>query len=292
MFRHLTRGKNEKIQIRNVKNADYPQKGCKEMLIPSVVKTNCTQSGHIVAIRTTSTDNPSRIDSHGWHFNQGVARNSLHIPYLNLTKGKSGQTVSPFRIQGTQFSSLAGNIAETVIFKRGGFHKYWLQATSPYLFMVRSFSSPLSFSSSTLVATALDNRIVNNASRRDAMSKDLTYGYSELIHSAVQFRDMIFYNSLGGVKSGVTIRRKNSVLCYSQFKHYRTTDVLTGSPSTGVDYSFAPFSFPPDNLRVVHNIMDINGAVQYAFSSTNENANAAWLLNQRTQYGRRTNPIY
>lgn len=274
MFRHLTRGKNEKVQIRNIKNAEYPQKGCKEMVIPSVVKTNCTQSGHVIAIRTTSTDNPNRVDSHSWHFNQAVARQSLHIPYMNLAKGRNSQTVTPFRWIGPQ----SGNIAEMGINKSfTSAARYILEAHRADLFMVWSFSSATAFSNSTFIS---DTRIINNSIRKNAMSKVWGYDYPELTYDSYKFRDMLFYNSLGGVKTGTTIRRKNSLLCVSRFKHYRTTDSLMGTILVAVG-----------GLRLVTSGMDIHGAIQYAFSSTNENANAAWLLNQRTQYGRRTNPI-
>lgn len=276
MFRSLTRGKDEKIQIRNIKKAEYPQKGCREMLIPSAAKTNCTQSGHIIAIRTSSPQYPTRIDSHWWHFNQSVARNSLHIPYLNLAKGKSGQTVTAFRMQGPQ----AGNLAETFMYKSDlDMIRYLSRVHTLDLFMVWSYSSPIAFSDMR-ISSGIDTRIINNGNKRDAMSKIIGYGHPELIHSQYSFRDMIFYNSLGGVKSGTTIKRPNSILCYSRFKHYRTTDFSR---------EFTVFGLA--STRTVHNLMDIHGAIQYAFTSTNENANAAWLLNQKTQYGRRTNPL-
>lgn len=267
MFRHLTRGRNEKVQIRNIKSADYPQKGCKEMWIPSVVKTNCTQSGHIVAVRSTSMDNPSRLDN---------SRPGLQVPYLNLAKGRNGQSMSPFRVQG--FAPF--NITDNFSYKASS-NRYLLQTSQLSFFMVVSYSSPLIFSDNVTVGITAQSSVLRNIIPRNAMAKQSSHGNPELTYDAIKFRGMILYNSSGGVKTGVTIRSRNRYLTRSQFKHYQTLDVFVG-----IDL-ISRLSSP----RIIHNLMDIHGAINYAFSSTNENTNASWLLNQKTQYGRKTVPI-
>ena len=160
------------------------------------------------------------------------------------------------------------------------------------VFCVWSFSSPLAYSDLTTLGVPVDTRIGNQSNGRNRIAKNfLAFGFPEISHSAAKFADIIFYNSMGGVKTGVTIRRPNSVLSQAQFKHYKTLDSVTSlfRPTDSVTLGF--LTLTPDSVRVVNNLMDIHGAITYAFSSTNENTNASWLLNQKTQYGRKTIPI-
>lgn len=272
--RSLTRGVGERIQIRELRSSQYPQTGLRESIIPDAVNTSVV-STDVMAIRVNNHFEPSLINSWQAFFNR--VDNPLNIPFLGLSKGTNGYGLT---YRNWQPSLNTGNVVTAQTLVNGLRIPVRVNQTHINSFGTTPFANKgynnIVFSNNGVNLLLVDNFgnllrspiILNRASRKS------------------DFVDTEKFEVIkGGVTIPVLINKDGKIWDYVKFKRF-VNQSFTLTPHTENIFFNARFY---NNYRVSN--VEPYATLTYSETNTNQNNNVSWLLNQRTQYRRKFNPL-
>lgn len=281
MFRILTRGFKEKIQLKNTRTATYPQSGFVEGLVPTPAKL-LNKKGQIIAFRNTSFTYP--ITYNGFRVPQFNQTQRIITPYNNLGFN-SGGGLNVFdygRRGGYQLNNPSRNVS--FVRGRGEFFIF------PYTHTIFSVFSEISYKETALLYNFTTNisgvaRIIAN--RMPAMNSAFKFSpFAPLINPPF---DQLLVNefSQGSVNEGVCIGRAN--VSY-QYTRINKKSVYLSSDDNPDERKLLSYGTRPSinaidfNLALGHVFC---GSMRYNHTNINQNNNATWLLKQKTHYTKR-----
>jgi hypothetical protein len=266
----MTRGLGERTQTRNIKNANYPQKGLLRSIVPDA--TNVSMSGaNVVSIRVGSKSQPIIVNS-----NYQLFYNRLSYPFLNMQKVSYGMGLQPYSL-GYAGLQTGGNKAW------GGnlLPRDHVYEKPTFISDINSFNvSGFAFGSfgfarlNTPIFSINSDNLIQAATTNFQVIKNIAGGIS--------YRDTNYFDVVkGGVNTAVSYKKGGGAVFYVDYKGnfgtYYVPSLIESIQTHSIDYRVSG--------------VEPLGTLSYTNTDANHSRNAAWLLNQRTQYQRKFNPL-
>lgn len=263
-MRTLTRGLGERTVAKNIRTATYPQLGLRENIVPDPQNISVVDAD-ITAITVVSLSRPFRIDS----------AYTAPFPFLKLYKGESS-----FGIKPKQTSYTAFGLAES------GGYSYVKEPLWRNKHSIASFGTPIGFGVSLVGISPSRAYLSQTAISFTGVPviqewRKLNVGFPQNI--SVGTTDISrFEFSKGGIKNTVSQMRGMNIFDYTRFNRVTTTFFVMPQENTSLMAGL--YNFTIGNI-------ELYGYLTYSEGNTLKSNNAAWLLNQRTQYRRKFNPL-
>lgn len=278
LARRITRGGGERTAIKELRSSQYPQLGLSTSIIPDAVNTSVVGT-EVIAIRVNSTYKPCIINS---DYFASTGRRAYS--YINFKKSENGFGIT-WNNAFERTSNLAWACAITTAYQPIP-EENLSSVTFVFSGNVNNNKFPVAtqYSDSSLTINFSTNRFgigmgypIQNFKYK---GEGNPFGYDQLFFSNN------FKNTF--IKGNLITQGKNNYQEFVNSRNDKSSNIpFQGVPATGfpsIAYFQPRFLCRPNGVEPYVKLI-------YSQSNTNQNANATWLANQKTQYQRKFNRL-
>lgn len=280
LARSITRGMGERTQAKELRNSKYPQLGLSSSITFDAVNTAVINS-EIIGIRVNSFYKPCIINSDSVRLG-----NRPSVAYMNIKKGENGY--------GITYKQKALNVAfvPTIVSIAGSAkfipESYLAQPSFVFSGNVNSYLNPPANGNSTYTDSLLTFLFLSNIYSMNLGYPRTTVGINT---NSNPFGNEFLISSnflcSGLYKSHLVKQGKNNFHVWSN----TTQSSIPVIATTGIPLTSQ--IIPQYDINTIIRIIESEPYVRllYSQTNTNQNGNAAWLVNQKTQYQRKFNRL-